>query len=428
MLGVGLLGAGTVGREVARTLLGQPPELLSPDAPDLRLKAVAVRNAAKPRRGIPADLLTDAPAHVVADPDIDVVVELMGGDEPARTLISAALAAGKAVVTANKHVLAHHGPELEAIARRAGSALRFEASVGGGIPLLTPLAAQLAPSGVSRVRGIVNGTSNFILTEMAAEGREYRDALADAQAAGYAEADPTADVEGLDAVNKLVILARLAFGLWADPGDIVRSGWTAHGVGSPGISGVSREELAGASASGLAIKLIADARRLADGSVSLSAQPTAVPLADPIARIRGVTNRVEVRAEKLGSVAFSGPGAGGPATSAAVIADLLAIARDGGSTWASLEPATDRAPAIAGPLEEAPDRGWFAFIPGTGKLTLADDRASSVRTEMGAAIHLRCGSLADMRRLLREAAPRVRNVTIYPADEQAPAAVSGVSR
>ncbi len=373
MLGVGLLGAGTVGREVARTLLGQPPELLSPDAPDLRLKAVAVRNAAKPRRGIPADLLTDAPAHVVADPDIDVVVELMGGDEPARTLISAALAAGKAVVTANKHVLAHHGPELEAIARRAGSALRFEASVGGGIPVLTPLAAQLAPSG-------------------------------------------------------LVILARLAFGMWADPGDIVRSGWTAHGVGSPGISGVSREELAGASASGLAIKLIADARRLADGSVSLSVQPTAVPLADPIARIRGVTNRVEVRAEKLGSVAFSGPGAGGPATSAAVIADLLAIARDGGSTWASLEPATDRAPAIAGPLEEAPDRGWFAFIPGTGKLTLADEGASSVRTEMGTAIHLRCGSLADMRRLLREAAPRVRNVTIYPADEQAPAAVSGVSR
>ena len=227
MLGVGLLGAGTVGREVARTLLGHPSELLSPDAPDLRLKAVAVRNAAKPRPGIPADLLTDAPAHVVADPDIDVVVELMGGDEPARTLISAALAAGKAVVTANKHVLAHHGPELEAIARHAGSALRFEASVGGGIPLLTPLAAQLAPSGVSRVRGILNGTSNFILTEMAAEGREYPDALADAQAAGYAEADPTADVEGLDAVNKLVILARLAFGLWADPGDIVRSGWTA---------------------------------------------------------------------------------------------------------------------------------------------------------------------------------------------------------
>ncbi|HEY3071893.1 MAG TPA: homoserine dehydrogenase, partial [Candidatus Limnocylindrales bacterium] len=142
-LGVGLLGAGTVGREVARTLLGHAGELSSPRAPDLRLKAVAVRDAAKARPGIPADLLTDAPAHVVADPDIDVVVELMGGDEPARTLISAALAAGKSVVTANKHVLAHHGPELEAIARRAGSALRFEASVGGGIPLLTPLAAQL---------------------------------------------------------------------------------------------------------------------------------------------------------------------------------------------------------------------------------------------------------------------------------------------
>jgi homoserine dehydrogenase len=416
ILGVGLLGAGSVGREVARALLESAARRSGDDGPGLRLKSVAVRDLRRPRPEIPPDILTDAPAHLVADPGVDVIVELMGGDEPARTLISAALAAGKAVVTANKHVLARHGPELEAIARRAGSALRFEASVGGGIPVLTPLAAELAPFGVTRVRGIVNGTSNFILTEMAADGRDYPDALADAQAAGYAEADPTADVEGLDAANKLVILSRLAFGVWADPGDIVRAPRTTAGAGRPGISGVSREELDGANASGLAIKLIADARRLDDGSVALSVQPTAVPLADPIARIGGVTNRIEVRAAQVGGVAFSGPGAGGPATSTAVIADLLAIARGEGSTWAGLPPA-DRATALPGPVEEAPDRGWFAFVPGPRSVAVDDPRATTVRTASGTAVHLRCGNLAEMRGLLRATA-KARNLTIYPADER----------
>ena len=172
-------------------------------------------------RGFPPALLTDAPAHLLASGDTDVVVELMGGDEPARTLIAAALGAGLPVVTANKHVLAHHGPELEAIARRTGAALRFEASVGGGIPVLGPLAHDLAGNRVSAVRGIVNGTTNYILTAMTDEGRDYDDVLAAAQAAGYAEADPAGDVEGHDAVNKLVVLARLAFGVWLDPSAVV---------------------------------------------------------------------------------------------------------------------------------------------------------------------------------------------------------------
>ena len=250
-LRVGVLGAGTVGREVVRALLEFPERLTATDGAPLTLAGVACRDLAAARAGgIPAERLTDAPAHLVADPETDVVVELMGGDEPARTLIAAALGAGKPVVTANKHVIAHHGPELEAIARRTGTALRFEAAVGGGIPILGPLAADLAANTVGRVRGIVNGTTNYILTAMGQEGRAYEDVLADAQGLGYAEADPTGDVEGDDAVNKLVVLARLAFGEWLQPASIVRRPPTARGQGRPGITGVTDHEIEGAAALG----------------------------------------------------------------------------------------------------------------------------------------------------------------------------------
>ena len=164
----------------------------------------------------------------------------MGGDEPARTLTAAALGAGKPVVTANKHVVAHHGAELEALARRTGSAFRFEAAVAGGTPVLGPLAVELAADRIDALRGIVNGTTNHILTGMTSGGRAYADVLAEAQAAGYAEADPSGDVEGDDAVNKLVILARLAFGSWLDPGSIDRRPPTVAGDGRPGITGVRR--------------------------------------------------------------------------------------------------------------------------------------------------------------------------------------------
>jgi len=339
-LRVAVLGAGTVGREVVRALVERADELTPADGAPLRLAGIAVRDLAKARAaGLPADLLTDAPAHLVADPEIDVVVELMGGDEPAHTLIAAALGAGKAVVTANKHVIAHHGPALEATARRTGATLRFEAAVGGGIPVLGPLATELAANRVTAVRGIVNGTTNYILTAMADEGRDYGHVLAAAQAAGYAEADPSGDVEGLDAVNKLVILARLAFGVWLDPADVAICPATGPGAGRPGITGIGAADIAAAAAAGTTIKLIAQAHRRADGTLGASVLPTAVPSDSPLGRTGGVLNRIEIEAEPVGIVAFSGPGAGGAATASAVLGDLVAVARELGSTWAGLPPA-----------------------------------------------------------------------------------------
>src|SRR5215208_214731 len=276
-LRVAVLGGGTVGREVVRAFEEAPERLQIHDGARLELVGVAVRDIERARvRGLPSALLTDAPAHLVADPATDVIVELIGGDEPAHTLIAAALAAGKSVVTANKHVVAQHGAELEAIARRTGAALRFAASVGGGIPVLGPLAGDLAANRVTKVIGIVNGTTNYILTAMTEEGREYGDALAAAQAAGYAEADPTGDVEGHDAVNKLIILARLAFGAWIEPSDVATIGHDGPGHGRPGITGVTSKEIADARAAGAVIKLLARAEGHSDG-ISTSVLPARVP-------------------------------------------------------------------------------------------------------------------------------------------------------
>jgi homoserine dehydrogenase len=337
-LRVAVLGAGTVGREVVRALTERGSELIAADGGPLVLAGVAVRDVERARgRGLPADLLTDAPAHLVASDGTDVIVELMGGDEPARTLIRAALTAGKAVVTANKHVIAHHGPELEAIARRSGSALRFEAAVGGGIPVLGPIATGLAGNRITAVRGIVNGTTNYILTAMAEEGRDYDDVLAAAQAAGYAEADPSGDVEGRDAVNKLVILARLAFGFWLEPADVANVPLDGPGAGRAGITGVSAADLASARAAGGVIKLIAEATRGSDGRTpSATVLPRIVDADSALGRTGGVLNRIEVDGDPVGTVAFSGPGAGGAATCSAVLGDLIAISREGGSTWAGL--------------------------------------------------------------------------------------------
>jgi homoserine dehydrogenase len=339
-LRVAVLGAGTVGREVVAALRERADELTATDGAPLALAGIAIRDVEGARsRGLPADLLTDAPAHLVASPETDVIVELMGGDEPARTLIAAALNAGKAVVTANKHVIARHGPELEALARRTGATLRFEAAVGGGIPVLGPIATELAGNRLTAVHGIVNGTTNYILTAMTDEGRDYGEVLAAAQAAGYAEADPSGDVEGHDAVNKLVILARLAFGVWLGPSDVTIVPDRDPGRGRPGITGITAGDISRAMSDGEVVKLIALAERRTDG-IAASVLPTRVPIDSPLGRTAGVLNRIEIEGEPIGTVAFSGPGAGGAATSSAVLGDLIAVARELGSTWAGLPPAS----------------------------------------------------------------------------------------
>jgi len=335
-LRVAVLGAGTVGREVVRALLERPDGLKPSDGASLDVTAVAVRDVTGALAGgLPSALVSDAPAHLVADDDVDVVVELMGGDEPAHTLIAAALSMGKAVVTANKHVIAHHGAELEAIARRTGAALRFEAAVGGGIPILGPLAADLAANRISRVRGIVNGTTNFILSAMTdeADPLDYAAALAEAQRLGYAEADPAGDIEGLDAANKLVILARLAFDRWLDPAAIPTRPDGADGPAGPGITTVSLADQDDARAAGRIIRLLATASVDAEGGLAAAVLPTALPRDSALGRTAGVRNRIEIDATPVGRIGFDGPGAGGAATSSAVLGDLIAIARGAGSTW-----------------------------------------------------------------------------------------------
>ncbi len=414
---VGMLGAGTVGRAVAEGLVDHADRMRSADGATLRLTGVAVRDLDRARAaGIRSDLLTDAPAHLVADPEIDIIVEVMGGDEPARTLIEAALRAGKAVVTANKDVIAHHGPALEAAARGTGAALRFEAAVAGGIPVLGTIAAELAANDIARVRGIVNGTTNYILTAMAQDGQPYDEVLRDAQELGYAEADPSGDVEGDDAVNKLVILARLAFGQWLDPASVGRRPPTARGDGQPGITGVTDQELEGAAALGLTIKLLATATRRGD-TIEAAVVPTAVPADSPFGWTDGVTNRVEIDAEPLGSIGLSGPGAGGPATSSAVLGDLMAIARGMGSTWAGLPAATGAATAAADPLDGP--RHWYAFLPAVqpGPLPSALDEAAAVGFDDGTAIRSEVVTLAEAKAAFAAILPDGVDVTLYPVDD-----------
>ncbi|HXG39629.1 MAG TPA: homoserine dehydrogenase, partial [Candidatus Limnocylindrales bacterium] len=358
-LRVAVLGAGTVGREVVRALLGEADRLAERSGRRLELVAVAVRDLDRARRaGVPDALLTDAPAHLVASAGNDVVVELIGGEEPARTLIAAALEAGKAVVSANKLVLARHGAALEAVARRTRAALRFEAAVGGGTPVLGPLARDLVAAELRRIRGIVNGTTNYILTERAAAGRPYEEVLREAQALGYAEADPRADVEGDDAVNKLVVLARLGFGAWLDPDEVLRCSPTTAGDGAPGIAGLTDAAILSAAELGLAIRFLATTERAEDGSLAAWAVPTAVPAVSPLGRTSGVLNRIEIDGHPVGRVALEGPGAGGPATSAAILGDLVAVARGERSTWGHLPPPV---PARLGQPLAGPRR-WLVVV------------------------------------------------------------------
>jgi homoserine dehydrogenase len=361
---VGLLGLGTVGSAVADRLLDAdwrsnavarghvPPTLV----------AVAARDAVGERKlELPPDVrLTDDAMSVATAPDVDVVVELMGGTEAAGNAIRAALAAGKSVVTANKELLAKQGSALEAAAREAGVGLRFEAAVAGGVPLLGPLVWDLGANRVTAVRGIVNGTTNHILSTMAADGREYDDVLREAQARGFAEADPSSDVEGLDAAYKLALLARLAFDGWLDVKALRRSIPVLGTTATPGITGVTRVHLGVAARLGLAIKLVARAERSPAGLVRAAVTPMAVAVASPLGATRGVTNLIEIDADPVGRVTMSGPGAGGPPTASSVLADLLVFAKSTASMWEQLPPASD----IAIEDDLAAERGWMVVAEG----------------------------------------------------------------
>ena len=310
---VGVLGYGNVGAALVALLREQRAAIAARTGVELEVTRVAVRRVVPERvtAVAPATLTTD-PAEVVSSADVDVVVEVMGGIEPARQVIEAALAAGKPVVTANKALLAEAGAELFAAAETAGVDLLFEAAVAGGIPLIRPLRESLVGERITRVMGIVNGTTNYILTKMTEEGAGYRDALGEAQRLGYAEADPTADVEGLDAAAKAAIIASIAFGTCVVSSDVYHEG----------ISAITAIDIAFAQRLGYVVKLLAIAERV-DGAVGVRVHPAMVPVHHPLASVRESFNAVFVEGEAVGDLMFYGRGAGGAPTASAVLGDLI---------------------------------------------------------------------------------------------------------
>lgn len=364
-LRVALLGLGTVARPVATHLLDPAwhQALAERGIAAPELVAVGVRDPERPRGVTLPDSVrrTDDLLALACDPDVDVVVELIGGTGLAAEVTREAVEAGRAVVTANKALLAAEGAALETAARASGARMRFEAAVGGGIPVLGPLTTDLAADRIAAVRGIVNGTTNHVLSAMARDARPYADVLAEAQARGYAEADPTADVEGDDAVHKLAVLVRLAFGAWPDPRAIRRATAATAGDAPPGITGVRSVDLSGAARLGLTIKLVARAQRDAEGIVRAAVTPMAVRTTSPLGTTDGVSNLIEVVADPVGRVSFRGPGAGGPATASAVLGDLLALARGQGSTWDGLMPAPSSQLPVADDL--VAEHSWLFVTP-----------------------------------------------------------------
>jgi homoserine dehydrogenase len=312
---VAMLGCGTVGAQVVRLLTEQAGDLTARIGDSVELRGVAVRRLGK-HPDIPAELLT-TDATALVESDVDVVVEVIGGIEPARTLLLSALRAGKSVVTANKALLAEHGAELFAAADSSGADLYFEAAVAGAIPLLRPLRESLAGDRITRVMGIVNGTTNYILSAMDSTGAGYAETLDEASRLGYAEADPTADVDGFDAAAKAAILASLAFHTRVTAADVYREG----------ITTVTPADIAAARTIGRTIKLLAICE-LADGAVTVRVHPAMIPRSHPLAGVGGAFNAVFVEADAAGSLMFYGQGAGGAPTASAVLGDLVAVARN----------------------------------------------------------------------------------------------------
>ncbi|WP_222265070.1 homoserine dehydrogenase [Modestobacter marinus] len=319
-LKVALLGCGTVGSAVLRLLSEQADDLTARIGRRVEVAGVAVRRPDH-HPDVPADLLTTDALALVTRDDVDLVVEVIGGLEPARALLQAAIGAGKSVVTANKALLAEDGVALHAAATEAGVDLYYEAAVAGAIPLLRPLRESLAGDQLRRVVGIVNGTTNYILSRMAETGAGFGEALAEATEAGYAEADPTADVDGFDAAAKAAILASLAFHTPVRSSDVYREG----------ISAVSATDVARAAEIGCTVKLLAICERVQNGdgdSVAVRVHPAMIPTTHPLASVGGAFNAVFVEAEAAGELMFYGQGAGGEPTASAVLGDLVAVARN----------------------------------------------------------------------------------------------------
>ena len=314
-LRVGMLGCGVVGGEVARLIIANQKDLTARSGAQLDLVKIGVRNLARPN--VAKELLTTDLDSIVKDANIDLIIEVIGGIEPAKTLILEALKNGKSVVTANKALLAKHGAELFAAADKGGVDLYYEAAVAGAIPILRPLRESLVGDHVQRVMGIVNGTTNFILTKMDESGAAFGDALAEAQALGFAEADPTADVEGFDAAAKAAILAGLAFHSRVTDSDVYREG----------ITKITDTDVAVAKSLDLVVKLLAIAELTNDGKISVRVHPTLISRSHPLASVREAFNAVFVESEAAGAMMFYGRGAGGAPTASAILGDLVAVAR-----------------------------------------------------------------------------------------------------
>jgi homoserine dehydrogenase len=310
---IGILGCGNVGSALVRLITDQADVIEGRTGVRLEIARVAVRNLSRERDvPLPASVFTHDAAEVVSDPSVDVVVEVIGGIEPARELIMDALKAGKPVVTANKELLANFGREIFETAEFAGVDLLFEAAVAGGIPFIRPLRESLVGERIRRVLGIVNGTTNFILTRMAEDGSSFHDALGEAQSLGYAERDPTADVEGYDAAAKTAIIASIAFGARVVAGDVYREG----------ISELTAHDMQSARQLGYVVKLLAIAEEI-DGSIAVRVHPAMVPNQHPLASVRDSFNALFLEGDAVGELMFYGRGAGGGPTASAVLGDLI---------------------------------------------------------------------------------------------------------
>ncbi len=360
---VALIGMGTVGTEVARILTEKSETMTHRAGRDIRLKRVVVRDATKPRNvELPAGTVADNIQDIIDDNEIDVVVQLIGGIEPAREIMLACLAAGKDVVTANKALICEHGDELFAKAREQGQSIAYEAAVAGGIPIIAVMGQSLTANQIVSIEAILNGTSNFILSEMLAEGRPYEKVLKEAQRLGYAEADPTMDVDGTDAAQKLVILSQLAFGTKVPIADFPREG----------IDKLDLLDLQYARELGYIVKLLAVAK-LVTGQLELHVQPTLVRKEQPLAQVNGPYNMIALTGDELGRAWFAGAGAGGVATASAVVADLIdTVVGRTALTFRRNDLWSERPSLPVQPAEEISRRYYLRFMVDDKPHVLAD--------------------------------------------------------